>query len=217
MAFLPTTSDEAPASANPPPTGSGRWFAWILATEGLNYLSYLVLAPVIVSYAVFLLGTLGFVVVSGLEANASLVESIIAPFLQLDAQYPWIDALYDAERSFRANALRGFGAISVVGYLGRTISLRMQGITPVQRPFGERLRRAVVRLGIFTAVLVVCMAGAVMSTPWAGDPPLWQIVLQSVGISAAMGMVIYVASVPALALAHGLREGGTLAGRWISR
>jgi len=217
MAFLPTTSDEAHGSASPPPTGSGRWFAWLLATEGLNYLSYLVLAPVIVSYAVFVFGTLGFVLVSGLEANASLVEAIIAPLLQLDAQYPWIDALYDDERTFRANALRGFGVISVVGYLGRTIWMRMRGIPPLQRSFGARLRRAVVRLGVFTAVLVVGMAGAVMSTPWAGNPPFWHIVLQSAGISAAMGGFIYVASVPALALAHGLREGGTLVGRWISR
>lgn len=197
--------------------GSGRWFAWLLATEGLNYLSYLALAPVIVSYAVFALGTLGFVVVSGLEANTSLVESMIAPLLWLDAQYPWIDALYDDERTFRANALRGFGVISVIGYLGRTIWMRLQGVTPVQRPFGERVRRAIVRLGMFTAVLVVCMAGAVMSTPWAEDPPFWQIVLQSIGITAAMGLFIYAASVPAVALAHGLREGGALVGRWISR
>jgi len=217
VAFVPTTSDEAPASAHPPPTGSGRWFAWLLATEGLNYLSYLALAPVIVSYAVFALGTLGFVVVSGLAANASLVESMIAPLLWLDAQVPWIDALYDDERTFRANALRGFGAISVVGYLGRTLWMRMRGVTPVPRPFGERVRRAVMRLGVFTAVLVVCMAAAVMSSPWAEDPPFWQIVLQSIGISAVMGLLIYVASVPAVALAHGLREGSTLVGRWISR
>jgi hypothetical protein len=190
---------------------------WIFAREGLSYLSYLVLAPVIVSYAVFTLGTLGFVVVSGLEANESLVEALIAPLLWLDAQYQWIDWVYDAERTFRANALRAFGMISVAGYLGQTLWMRMRGLTPVEVPFTARLRRAALRLGVFTAVLVVGMAVAVMTTPWADDPPFWQIVLQSWGISAIMGLLIYAASLPALALAHGLREVGSHVGGWISR
>ena len=217
MPLSPDASDDAHAPPEAPPTGSGRWFIWILTSEGLSYLSYLVLAPVIVSYAVFVLGTLGFVLVSGMEANASLVEAIIRPLIQLDAQYQWIDWLYDSERTFRANALRTFGMISVVGYIGRTLWMRMLGVTAARQPFGERLRRAVLRLGAFTIVLVVLMAVAVMSTPWASDPPFWQVVLQSIGISAAMGLLIYVASLPALALTHLLREGGALAGQWISR
>ena len=215
---MPSPSSAADDTAsNRPPTGSGRWFAWILASEGLSYLSYLVLAPVIVSYAVFVLGTLGFVVVSGMEANRSLVEAMIEPLLRLDAQYPWIERLYDDERSFRANALRAFGVISVIGYLGRTLWMRLRGMSPVPVPFGDRLRRAVQRLGVFTAVLVVVMAAAVMSTPWASDPPFWQVVLQSVGISAAMGLILYMASLPPLALAHGLREVRSYVGRWMSR
>jgi len=190
---------------------------WIFAREGLSYLSYLVLAPVIVSYAVFTLGTLGFVVVSGLEANESLMEALIAPLLWLDAQYQWIDWVYDAERTFRANALRAFGMISVAGYLGRTLWMRVRGLTPAELPFTARLRRAAVRLGVFTLVLVIGMAVAVMSTPWASDPPFWQIVLQSWGISAIMGLLIYAGSLPALALAYGLREVGAHVGGWISR
>jgi len=190
---------------------------WLFASEGLSYLSYLVLAPVIVSYATFTLGTLGFVVVSGMEANRSLVEAMLEPLLQLDAQYQWIGWVYDDEQTFRANALRVFGLISAVGYLGHLIWMRMQGRRPAPRPFGARLRRAARRLGLFTAVLVVAMAGAVMTTPWAENPPLWQIVLQSSGISAAMGGVLFVASLPALALSHGLRAVRPHVGRWMSR
>lgn len=217
MPTLPDAPDQVLPPSPRPPRGSRRWFVWLFASEGLSYLSYLVLAPVIVSYAVFVLGTLGFIVVSGLEANESLVEAIIAPLLQLDAQYQWIDWLYDPERTFRANALRTFGLISVVGYLGRTLWLRLRGRAPVQLPFADRLRRAALRLGLFTAALVAGMALAVMTAPWADDPPFWQIVLQSVGISAAMGGLIYVASLPPLAMAHVLREGRTYVGRWISR
>lgn len=205
------------AAPERPPTGSGRWFVWIVASEGLSYLSYLVLAPVVVSYAVFVLGALGFAVVGGMEANRSLVEAMIQPLLWLDAQYPWIDRLYDDERSFRANALRAFGAISVIGYLGRTLWMRLRGVTPTPLPFGDRLRRAALRLGGFTVVLVVVMATAVMSTTWAGNPPFWQVVLQSVGISALMGGIIYAVSLPALALTHVLREVRAHLGPWISR
>lgn len=217
MVRPPLAPDDAPGSVPPPPAGSGRWFAWVLATEGLNYLSYLALAPVIVSYAALLLGTLGIVMVSGLEANASLVEAIVAPLLQLDAQYAWIDALYDDDRTFRANALRMFGVISLIGYLGRTSWTRLRGIAPARRSLGERVRRAILRLGLFTGILVAAMAAAVMSAPWAEDPPYWQVVLQSIGTSALMGGIIFVASVPALAMAHALREGGMRVGRWISR
>lgn len=190
---------------------------WLFAREGLSYLSYLVLAPVIVSYAIFLLGTLGFVVVSGMEANESLVEALIAPLIWLDNEYGWIEWLYDPERTFRANALRTFGLISVAGYLGRTLWMRVRGLAPAELPFTARLRRAAIRLGVFTVVLVVGMAVAVMSTPWADDPPFWQIVLQSWGVSALMGALVYAASIPALALAHGLREVGAQVGGWISR
>jgi hypothetical protein len=202
---------------HPPPTGSKRWFVWLFASEGLNYLSYLALAPVIVSYAVFALGTLGFVVVSGMEANRSLVEAMLAPLLRLDAQYPWISWVYNDDQTFRANALRVFGMISVVGYLGRTIWTRARGRAAGPLPFGVRLRRAAGRLGVFTAVLVVAMAGAVMTAPWTEGPPLWQIVLQSVGISALMGGLLFAASLPALALSHGLREARRFVGRWMSR
>jgi len=206
---------EPPVS--PPPTGSKRWFVWLFASEGLNYLSYLALAPVIVSYAVFALGTLGVVVVSGMEANRSLVEAMLAPLLWLDAQYPWIGWVYNDEQTFRANALRVFGMVSVVGYLGRTIWVRARGRAPVPLLFGARLRRAARRLGVFTAVLVVVMAGAVMTAPWAENPPLWQVVLQSVGISALMGGLLFAASLPALVLSYGLREARTYVGRWMSR
>ncbi|NBC13879.1 MAG: hypothetical protein GVY09_11145 [Gammaproteobacteria bacterium] len=176
-----------------------RVLAARLVSHVLGMLAYSCLSPVVVSYTVLVLGTLGLgLVVGGINEQGSSIRDILGHLFSV-ADGAWADFVWRGDLSFEQNALRLFGG------LGFLLWLMEQAIRPwrraprAQRRPTDQFKRLWSRLGMFTAVLCTfTLAAALIIGPGGQDLTLgWA--LQAVVTLYLMGALLLLGSTPALA------------------
>lgn len=186
--------------------GIARRLAAHVAAHLLGILAHSAFSPVVVAYAFMIAGSAGLVLASTqTEPSGSL-----AAFVERVALFNlgWLDQLWNREASFQDNALRLFGLLGLIGWMLEPVVRRIRPPRPGPDGWWAELRHGVIRLGMLTLVVSSVMFGAALTVEWAGDPPLIRRVVQGGAMAFGIGTIIFLASVPALAMTraiHALR------------
>jgi hypothetical protein len=169
-----------------------------LASHLLGILAYSALTPVIVSYTMLTLATLGLLLVAGggNEQGTPLRELILRALAIGDGA--WVAWLWSEDRSFAQNALRLFGGLGFLLWLIEQVTLPFRRWRQEPRVSLGSFLPLVRRLAVFTGILatLILTAGVVIGP--GGEPltPLW--VLRAAATAYGMGLILLLSSLPAL-------------------
>jgi hypothetical protein len=182
--------------------------AGLACSHVMGMVAYAILSPVVVSFTMLILATLGFWLVAGGINEQDGIARILVENLVAIADGQWIDWLWRPELSFEGNALRLFGLLGFVGWL---VDLVVRRIRPAAvdppAPLLTRTGRVVLRLGLLTAFVCLALLAAVLVAPRGPDQgpgALW--IVRAVATTAAMGGIWYAATAPAVIAWYVLNE-----------
>jgi len=171
-----------------------RAMGW-LSGHLLGMLAYTILSPAVVSYAVMILGTLGFwLVAGGINEEGGLARIFLMNVLTI-AEGEGGGWVWREDLPFERNALRVFGALGFVGWSLELVLSPFRQAPDEPPTLLERVKRLLLRQGVFTAVLSVALLTAVLLIPRGatdeGPFVLW--VLRAGATAAGMGAVLFAA------------------------
>ncbi|MEJ2538415.1 MAG: hypothetical protein P8188_00305 [Gemmatimonadota bacterium] len=171
-----------------------------MASHLLGMVAYATLSPVIVGYtllvlAVFAFGLLG----GGLTEDGSLVQNAVLAALAV-GDGAWVEWVWRRELSFEENALRLFGGVGLLLWVGDLVlsTVRRGGKETPAPAFLEAFKGLFVRLGLFTLGLctVLLVSVLVVQAREVGLTMGWGV--RAAATAYAMGLAIFLFSIPAL-------------------
>jgi hypothetical protein len=173
----------------------------VLVSHGMGVLAYSMLSPVIVGYAVLVFGVVAFGLLgAGIEQDGSLVQNVVFAVLAV-GDGALVDWMWRPELSMEENALRLFGTLGVVLWVGELV------LSPFREPdegdppsFWVRFRSFFTRMALFTASLSFLLLVAVLLTQARVVGLTPGFVLQAAFTSIAMGAVLLLFTAPTLAV-----------------
>lgn len=178
---------------------SQRHLFGLLLSNVLGILAYSVLTPVIVLYAALVLGVLAFGLIGGgVAVDGSPVQNVVLAALAI-GDGAWVEWVWRRDLGFEQNALRLFGGLGVLLWIGEAIVTRLRGDRPVVSvPLFRRIKRTFVRLGLVTLGLVTVLAASVViaQAREAEMTPGW--ILKALATAYGMGLAVFLFSAPTL-------------------
>lgn len=176
-----------------------RVLAARLVSHLLGIVAYSCLSPVVVSYTILVLGTLGLgLVIGGINEQGSTIRDLLGHLFSV-ADGTWVDFVWRSDLSFEQNALRLFGGLGFLLWLIEQATRPWRREPRTQRRPRDQFKRLWARLGLFTVLLcTVTLAAALIIGPGGQDLTLvWA--LQAVVTLYLMGALLLLGSTPALA------------------
>jgi hypothetical protein len=161
---------------------------------------YMVLSPVIVGYTFLTLGALGFALLGGgVAEDGSLVQDAVLAALAI-GDGAWVDVVWRRDLAFEENALRLFGGVGLVLWLGELVLSRFRKQRETPPPdLLDRLKRFVMGLAVLTTLLSTVLLVGVLTTQ-AREVGLDTVfVIRAIFTAYAMGGVLLLFCSPALA------------------
>lgn len=168
-----------------------------LASHLIGIVAYSFLSPVVVGYTVLTLGVLGFALVGGgINEQGSAVQRFVENAFALGGGV-WIDWVWRRDLSFEQNALRIFGAVGVLFWIGEWVWSRIRGTSPAGTAPWQRFKRLYIRLAVCTAILCTALLVAVLAIG-PGRPVTVGWSVRAAVTAYAMGLVLLAFSTPPL-------------------
>jgi hypothetical protein len=175
-----------------------------LAAIGVSHLmgigAWMVLSPVIVGYTFLTLAALGFALLgAGVAENGSLVQDAVFAALAI-GDGAWVEWVWRRDLSFEENALRLFGGVGLLLWLGElllSLVRRRRGTPPPD--LWHRLKRFAFGLAGFTALLSTVLLVGVLMTQSRDVGLDTMFVLRGIFTAYAMGGVLLLFCGPSLA------------------
>jgi len=162
--------------------------------------AYMVLSPVVVGYTFLTLAALGFGLLgAGVAEDGSMVQDAVLAALAI-GDGAWVDVVWRRDVSFEENALRLFGGIGLLLWLGELLLSRFRRRSDVRRAdIWDRFKRFAIWMTAFTALLSTVLLVGVLVTQAreVGLDALW--ILRAAFTAYAMGGVLLLFFGPALA------------------
>lgn len=195
--------------------------AKFVAVQGLNYLGYLVLSPIVVAYGMLVLGLITFALIGGIAAGGEMAARFVDHLAQLDAQYGWVDWVYREELGFEGNILRLFGWVSLMWYLGAA-GIDAMRTNPPEPSFARTFKwwggfNVLLAVGLSVALISIEVAtggGAVDAGVGGGDSMLWRCIQFALIATVMVGLMFGTSLMP-VALSHFLgRISNGIRTRW---
>ena len=188
------------ASGGVAPVSTWRRLAAIGVSHVMGIGAWTVLSPVIVGYTFLTLGALGFALLGGgVAENGSLVQDAVLAALAV-GDGAWVEWVWRRNLSFEENALRLFGGVGLLLWLGELLLSRFRTRRETPPPdLRDRLKRFAFGLAGFTALLSTVLLVGVLTTQSRDVGLDTMFVLRATFTAYAMGGVLLLFCGPSLA------------------